>query len=110
MGRDGRTPIPYVIGPDGELMTRHDLPAPDIKRWVSRRKAEVVLAVEGGLLSMEEACRRYSLTVEEFVSWEHGLERHGLNGLKASRAQQYRSERMRQKPAQPRHSSSRTFS
>lgn len=110
MGRDGRTPIPYVIGPDGEPITLRDLPPPDIKRWVSRRKAEVVLAVEGGLLSLEEACHRYALTVEEFVGWERGLERHGLNGLKAGRAQQYRPERLRHRPEQPSRSISRTLS
>lgn len=90
MGRDGRIPEAYVIGPDGSPMTLRDLPPPDLKRWVSRRKAEVVLAVEGGLLTLDEACRRYKLTVEEFLSWEHSLENYGLNGLKVSHAQQYR--------------------
>jgi hypothetical protein len=69
-----------------------DLPPPDVKRWVSRRKAEVVLAVEGGLISMDEACRRYNLTMEEFLGWERGLVRHGLNGLKATRQQDFRYE------------------
>ena len=90
MGRDGRIPESYVIGPDGGPLTLRDLPPPDLKRWVSRRKAEVVLAVEGGLLTLDEACRRYKLTVEEFLSWEHSLEHYGLNGLKISHAQQYR--------------------
>ena len=34
------------------------LPPPGTKRWVIRRKAEVVAAVRGGLLSLEEACSR----------------------------------------------------
>jgi len=37
---------------------------------VIRRKAEVVAAVRGGLLSLEEACSRYTLTVDEFLSWQ----------------------------------------
>jgi len=37
-------------------------------RWVIRRKAQVVAAVRGGLLSLEEACSRYMLTVEEFLA------------------------------------------
>ncbi len=90
MGRDGRNLTTHVIGPDGGPLTLGDLPPPDLKRWVSRRKAEVVLAVEGGLLTMDEACRRYRLTVEEFLSWERRLDRHGLNGLKISRAQEFR--------------------
>jgi len=32
----------YVIGPDGSPLTIADLPAPGTKRWVIRRKAEVV--------------------------------------------------------------------
>ena len=39
--------------------------------WVIRRKAEVVAAVRGGLLSLEEACSRYTLTVEEFLAWQY---------------------------------------
>jgi len=50
----------YVIGPDGSPLTMADLPAPGTKRWVIRRKAEVVAAVRGGLLSLDEACRRYN--------------------------------------------------
>jgi len=61
-----RPRVKYVIGPDGSPLTIADLPAPGTKRWVIRRKAEVVAAVRGGLLSLEEACSRYTLTVEEF--------------------------------------------
>jgi hypothetical protein len=64
-----RPRVKYVIGPDGSPLTIADLPAPGTKRWVIRRKAEVVAAVRGGLLSLEEACSRYTLTVEEFLSW-----------------------------------------
>ncbi|MGZ3326824.1 MAG: CtrA inhibitor SciP, partial [Xanthobacteraceae bacterium] len=64
----------YVIGPDGSPLTIADLPAPGTKRWVIRRKAEVVAAVRGGLLSLEEACSRYTLTVEEFLSWQYSID------------------------------------
>ena len=57
-----RPRVKYVIGPDGSPLTIADLPAPGTKRWVIRRKAEVVAAVRGGLLSLEEACSRYTLT------------------------------------------------
>src|SRR3979490_2622456 len=66
----------YVIGPDGSPLTIADLPAPGTKRWVIRRKAEVVAAVRGGLLSLEEACSRYTLTVEEFLSWQYSIDTH----------------------------------
>ena len=90
MGRDARNPVSFIIGPDGRQITIADLPSPRTKRWVSRRKAEVVAAVEGGLLSLDDVCRRYSLTAEEFMSWEDALHQHGLAGLRATRAQQYR--------------------
>src|SRR6185369_12974978 len=53
-----RARVRYVIGPDGSPLTVADLPPKDTKRWVIRRKAEVVAAVRGGLLSLEEACER----------------------------------------------------
>ena len=46
----------YVIGPDGRVLTVADLPPRNTTRWVIRRKAELVAAVRGGLLSLEEAC------------------------------------------------------
>jgi hypothetical protein len=81
----------YVIGPDGTPLTVADLPAPGTERWVIRRKAQVVLAVRGGLLSLDEACSRYRLTVDEFLSWENSIEQHGLAGLRTTRIQQYRA-------------------
>jgi hypothetical protein len=81
----------YVIGPDGNPLTLADLPPADTKRWVIRRKAEVVAAVRGGLLSIDEACERYTLTVEEFLSWNALIDRHGLAGLRATKVQQYRA-------------------
>ena len=80
----------YVIGPTGAALTLSDLPPPNTQRWVIRRKAEVVAAVHGGLLTLDEACARYSLTNEEFLSWQQSIEQHGLAGLRTTRIQQYR--------------------
>ncbi len=80
----------YVIGPDGSPLTIADLPAPGTKRWVIRRKAQVVAAVRGSLLSLEEACNRNTLTVEEFLAWQYAIDRNGLAGLRTTRIQQYR--------------------
>jgi hypothetical protein len=87
-----RPRVKYVIGPDGSPLTIADLPAPGTKRWVIRRKAEVVAAVRGGLLSIEEACERYKLTVDEFLSWQRSIDKHGLPGLRATRIQEYRGD------------------
>ncbi|MCW5723322.1 MAG: DUF1153 domain-containing protein [Maricaulaceae bacterium] len=81
----------YVIGPDGSPLTLADLPKPDTHRWVIRRKAEVVAAVRGGLLSLDEACERYRLTVEEFLGWQRAIDQHGLKGLRTTRLQHYRN-------------------
>jgi hypothetical protein len=86
-----RPRVKYVIGPDGGPLTIADLPPPSTRRWVIRRKAEVVAAVRGGLLSLEEACERYTLTVEEFLSWQISIDAHGLAGLRTTRIQDYRS-------------------
>lgn len=80
----------YVIGPTGAPLTLADLPPADTQRWVIRRKAEVVAAVRGGLLSLDEACDRYQLTNEEFLAWQQSIERHGMAGLRTTRIQQYR--------------------
>ena len=67
-----------------------DLPSPDTKRWVARRKAVVVDAVRNGAISLEEACRRYELSVEEFLAWQRAIELHGVAGLRVTRLQIYR--------------------
>ena len=83
-------PNPSIIGPSGRPLSLDSLPPPDTRRWVARRKAEVVAAVRGGLLSLEEACARYNLTPEEYSSWERAIDRHGLNGLRVTRLQEFR--------------------
>lgn len=59
-----------------------DLPPANTGRWVARRKAQVVAAVAGGLITLDEACRRYALSAEEFLSWQKGLADEGLAGLR----------------------------
>jgi hypothetical protein len=79
-----------TINEPGERRLRlADLPLPDTKRWVIRRKAVVVAAVRGGLLSMEEACRRYALSPEEIFAWQHRIDRFGIAGLRTTRTQFY---------------------
>jgi Protein of unknown function (DUF1153) len=72
-----------------------DLPPPETKRWVPRRKAVIVDAVRCGAISLEEICRRYQLSVEEFVTWQRAIETHGVPGLRVTRSQIYRDARRR---------------
>ncbi|MAT34013.1 MAG: hypothetical protein CMK06_02530 [Ponticaulis sp.] len=83
--------IDSVPGPDGRPITLQDLPDPGISRWVTRRKAEVVAAVRGGLLTLKDACQKYNLSEEEFGCWERLYDRHGSKGLRVTRVQQYRN-------------------
>ncbi len=84
-----------VIGPLGKQMSLEDLPEPTTKRWVIRRKAEVVAGVRGGLLTLDEACKRYNLTVDEFRSWQRLLESHGVKGLRTTKIKKYRKNNAR---------------
>jgi hypothetical protein len=93
MGRlatDKKPQLKFIYGPGGETLTLPNLPPPETRRWVTRRKAEVVAAVESGLLTLGEACKRYALSVEEFASWQLSMEHHGVAGLRATHLQKYR--------------------
>ena len=70
------------------------LPTPS-ERWTVRRKAEVIAAVRGGWVAIEEAGRLYQLSVDEFVAWERDLNRHGVPGLRVTRYQIYRDTEVR---------------
>ena len=66
------------------------LPPADTKRWVARRKAAIVKAVRDGKMNIEDACRCYMLSTEEFAAWERAIEAHGIAGLRVTRLQVYR--------------------
>jgi hypothetical protein len=69
------------------------LPPPDTKRWVVSRKAIVVDAVRKGLLTLADACARYSLSEEEIRSWMKLSEKGGSRALRVTRLQDYRRKR-----------------
>jgi Protein of unknown function (DUF1153) len=79
----------FIIGPYGTPLSIADLPPPDTQRWVIRRKAEVVAAVRGELLSLDDVRNRYGLTIEEFTAWQSSIDRHGLRGLRITRYVHY---------------------
>jgi hypothetical protein len=93
MMRDIESRPDSVVGPDGASLTRDDLPSPETRRWVARRKAAVVAAVNGGMLTPEEACARWDLSEEELDGWCEATARHGVNALRTTALQRYRSTR-----------------
>ena len=84
--RDSVQPVESV----NQNPTLSDLPSPNIKRWRIQHKALVVAAVRTGLINVAEACARYSITIEEFLSWKRLLDEHGLRGLRTTRLNEYR--------------------
>ena len=66
------------------------LPPAETQRWSCRRKAAVVVAIRAGVLSPQEACQRYMLSLEELAAWEATLDQNGIRGLRVTRLQMYR--------------------
>jgi transposase-like protein len=60
-----------------------ELPPTNTRRWVARRKAAVVAAVSSGMLTIEEACRRYHMSQDELFAWQRAFETYGIVGLRA---------------------------
>lgn len=90
--REGNAPIRSdALSAGSRSLSIHDLPPPETTRWVPRRKAEVVSGVRNGVITLEQACKRYHLSVDEFRSWERLLERHGVKGLRTTRIKNYRT-------------------
>ncbi len=61
-------------------------------RWVISRKLQLLSAIQGGRISLEEASERYLITMQELLSWHSLNERHGARGLLTTQVQKYRRE------------------
>ena len=80
-----------VTLPNGETLSRADLPPADTRRWVARRKWLVAVAVQYGLLPAAEARQRYGLSFEELNAWIERANRFGAAGLKVSQVSELRT-------------------
>lgn len=76
--------------PDGSVMSRSELPPINTTRWVARRKATVVRAVAAGMITRDEACEMYSLSIEEFDTWLSAMAKFGRRGLRVTKIQKYK--------------------
>nr|WP_245258479.1 DUF1153 domain-containing protein [Methylosinus sp. LW4] len=83
---------PTTFSPGDEAANRiaYACLPPPTTRWVVRRKAEVVAAVRSGVVSLDDVCRRYSLTRDEFEAWASSIDSHGVDSLRTTRLQYYR--------------------
>jgi hypothetical protein len=59
----------YFVGPDGRQMKLAHLPPRGLKDWRPGHKAMVVAAVRHGLITVDEACRRYGLSTDGYLRW-----------------------------------------
>ena len=59
----------YFVGADGKKITLAKMPPHSLKRWRPHHKAILVAAVRHGLITDVEACKRYNLTIERYLSW-----------------------------------------
>jgi hypothetical protein len=79
---------------DVEAMARRpmvpELPPRGKIRWTALRKAALVANIEAGQLSIEEACERYALSIEEVLSWQIRLAQHGVDALQVNKVKQHR--------------------
>lgn len=84
-----------IVGPNTSVFTIDMLPPAGTTRWVAKRKAEVVAAVESGMISLDEVMERYALSLEEYCSWQRAMQRSGVEGLKVSASQHDRESHRR---------------
>ncbi|MFZ2887121.1 MAG: DUF1153 domain-containing protein [Minisyncoccia bacterium] len=81
----------HLVGPKKEVITPADIPPASTKRWTPYRKAVVVVAIRGGLISMPEAQQRFDLPSDELLGWANLYTAHGLPGLRSTYTQLYRA-------------------
>lgn len=67
-----------------------DLPPAGTVRWVASRKAQVVKAIASGLLTLEQACARWDLSIEEIEAWRELANHYGTSALRTTRLKEYR--------------------
>ena len=82
--------IEHCAGPNASSDVNHiemaglPLPPPGSRRWPPDGKAAVVAAVRGRILTLDEACKQYEVSIEEYLTWQHGIDLFGLAGLRVT--------------------------
>lgn len=69
---------------DGTVLSIGDLPTGRNVRWTIRNKANLLLAIDGGVIGLDDAIARYVLSIEEIEGWRRDVASHGVEGLKAT--------------------------
>jgi len=82
-------PRDYSAPEVAAILDLETVPPVTTTRWFPRRKAQVVAAVEAGLLTTEEACSLYRLSLEEFLGWQRTIRKGGVKGLCVTRRRRF---------------------
>ncbi len=77
--------------PDGNVMTREDILRQEFTRWTPSRKAAIVLAVQKGLFTLTEVKENWSISLDEFISWQKLFKEKGFAGLRSTYTNFYRN-------------------
>ena len=74
------------------------LPPANARCWGIRRKTDVVVAVRSGAISLEDACERYNLSMEEFLTWQRLIDSHRKAGIRVTRLQNAYRQKLSRRP------------
>ncbi len=88
--QDANSNVSIIDRRRNQMMLK-ELPPPDTKRWVISRKAAVVAAVKNGAITRDDVCWFYDISVEEFLTWQEMIEKHGIRGLRVTKLQDFRA-------------------
>ena len=88
--RQEASPITSMADSGQKQRMLNDLPPTETKRWVIRRKAAVVTAVKNGAIALDDVCWLYNISVEEFLTWQEMIEKHGNRGLSVTKLKDFR--------------------
>ena len=88
--QDANSNVSFIDRRRNQMLLK-ELPPPDTTRWVISRKAAVVAAVKNGAITLDDVCWFCDISVEEFLTWQEMIEKHGVRGLRVTKLQDFRA-------------------
>ncbi|MFN5778299.1 MAG: DUF1153 domain-containing protein [Novosphingobium sp.] len=82
-----------IVGPSHEVLTQETLPPRPPVPCGWQPNVWCGAAVKSGLLTLDEALERYSLSLAEYYSWQDAMDRSGVAGLRVAAVQSDRTAR-----------------
>lgn len=76
--------FPVVRNVDGGLITPGSLPPDSTRRWTPGRRATILLAVRGGLLTIADVDQRWRISPDEFAEWDRRFDGRSAKSLRVT--------------------------